>query len=154
MPSDRQTLGVKAIVGACLMVTLTACACSRTPAPRRLPTATITLGGRSIAVEVADTEAERHVGMMYRRSLGPDEGMLFVFPEVRVLSFYMRNTYVPLSIAFIRSDGEILNIAHMAPLTLTTHDSRLPCRYALEMPQGWFERHGVKEGDRITLPGG
>jgi hypothetical protein len=134
-----------------MLLALTLCACSNEPEPQRLPTASITLGGKSIAVEVADTEETRQIGMMYRRKIGPDEGMLFVFPEIQPLAFYMRNTYVPLSIAFIRSNGEIVNIAHMEPLSLVSHRSRLPCRYALEMPEGWFERNGVKEGSFVVL---
>ena len=127
-------------------------ACSRAPEPQRLPTTEIEIGGRTIPVEVARTREQREVGMMHRRKLGPDEGMLFVLPRERDLSFYMKNTYVPLSIAFIRSDGAIANIAHMEPLTLSLHKSRLPCRYALEMPQGWFGRHGVHEGARVEIP--
>lgn len=127
-------------------------ACARGPAPQRLAKATLGVGGRAVTVEAACTDAQRQTGLMHRRRLGPDEGMLFVFRREQELAFYMRNTHVPLSIAFLRADGTITNIADMAPLTLQSHYSRLPCQYALEMPQGWFDRHRVREGDRIDLP--
>jgi len=122
------------------------------PQPQRLPTVEIRVGGRVIPVEVASTPEQRRTGMMYRERIEADEGMLFVFRDHQGLSFYMKNTFVPLSIAFLRPDGTILNIEDMAPRTLAPHRSRLPCRLALEMPQGWFERNGFKEGDRIGLP--
>jgi len=126
--------------------------CTREPKPQRLPQVEIEVGGRRIAVEVARTGPERRFGMKFRKKLGADEGMLFVMPRVETLHFYMKDTYAPLSIAFLRGDGVILNIAHMQPLDVATHRSRLPCRLALEMPQGWFERNNVKEGDLIGLP--
>ena len=89
---------------------------------------------------------------MFRRELGEDEGMLFVMPRATDIEFCMKNTRVPLSIAFIRSDGVIANIARMEPHTLTVHRSRVPCRYALEMAQGWFAENGVREGTGIGLP--
>lgn len=143
---------------AALVLILSMCAaiagCSR-PAgeqPQRLPKAAIGVAGRSLEVEVASSETQRQIGMMYRRKLAPDEGMLFVFKSAQPVSFYMKNTYVPLSIAFIADDGKIINIAHMEPLSLTTHPSRLPAMYALEMPYGWFANNGVKEGDKVEIP--
>ena len=91
--------------------------------------------------------------MMYRRNLGPDEGILFVFERDENLSFYMKNTYVPLSIAFIKADGTIASIADMEPLDETRHRSGVPCRYALEMPRGWFEKHDIAEGAVVRIPG-
>lgn len=126
--------------------------CTRSPQPQCCPTLEIQIGGRTLRVEAARTEAQRVTGMKHRRKLGPDEGMLFIFPRDEVLHFYMKDTPAPLSVVFLRSDGVILNIAHMEPLTTLSHRSRLPCRLALEMPQGWFAQHGVKEGDRIGLP--
>jgi uncharacterized membrane protein (UPF0127 family) len=86
---------------------------------------------------------------MYRFSLQPDHGMLFVFAKPQVLAFWMKNTYVPLSIAFIDSEGRILNIEDMAPQTETTHPSRGAALYALEMKKGWFVQHGIAPGDRV-----
>jgi len=112
----------------------------------------IQVAGRRIEVEVALTPAQRAKGMMHRRKIGPDEGMLFVFPYDARIPFYMRNTYVPLSIAFLTSGGVVLNIEEMKPLTEHYHHPLVECRYALEMPAGWFARHQVKPGDRILLP--
>jgi len=132
---------------------LTTPGCARSgEQPQRLPKAPITIAGRSLEVEIASTNAQRQIGMMHRLKPAQDEGMLFVFPAARPLAFYMKNTRVALSIAFIAKDGRIINIAHMEPLTLTTHSSRLPAMYALEMPLGWFDRNNVREGDTVGIP--
>ena len=133
----------------CLLLAL---ACVRGPEPQRLEKAQIELGGRKLAVEAACTPQQREIGMMYRRSLKADEGMLFVFPHDEVLSFYMKNTYVPLSIAFIKANGVIANIAHMEAHSLEPHRSRTECRFALEMPLGWFSSNGVAEGSKVVIP--
>jgi len=149
------TTKIERVVLFALAAVLCAAAGCRKPQqaqPQRLPTVEIRAGDRVIPVELAATPEQRNMGMMHRERLGPDEGMLFVFPRDRILSFYMKNTLAPLSIAFLRAHGTILNIEDMAPQTLASHRSRLPCRLALEMPQGWFERNGLKEGDRIALP--
>ena len=135
-----------------LLLTQSGCARNRGPQPQSLPKANITLGERSIAVEIANTPEQRAIGMMYRKKLGPDEGMLFIFERDQNLSFYMKNTFVPLSIAFIRSDGIISNIANMEPRTLNPHHSRTPSRYALEMPQGWFIEHSIRGGSKVGIP--
>jgi len=122
------------------------------PRPQSLERVRIEVGGLPLTVEVARTETERRTGMMYRGKLGEDEGMLFVFPEPRIPAFYMKDTYVPLSIAFIRANGEIDRITEMTPRSLAIHESNLLCLYALEMPQGWFERHGIRAGARVTIP--
>src|SRR5207244_7113228 len=88
-------------------------------------------------------------GLMNRFSLRPDHGMLFVFREAQPQAFWMKNTYVPLSIAFIGADGRILNIEDMAPQTETTHPSRGIALYALEMKKGWFAERGIAAGDRV-----
>ena len=86
---------------------------------------------------------------MNRFSLRPDHGMLFVFPEAQPLAFWMHNTYVPLSIAFIGADGRILNIEDMAPQTDLTHPSRGLALYALEMKKGWFAERGISPGASV-----
>ena len=86
---------------------------------------------------------------MNRFSLKPDHGMLFVFDAPQPLAFWMRNTYVPLSIAFIDADGRILNIDDMAPRTDGTHPSKGLALYALEMKKGWFADRGIRAGDRV-----
>lgn len=114
-----------------------------------LRTLALTVAGHRITAEVADTPDTRTLGLMHRFSLRQDHGMIFVFARPEPLGFWMKNTFIPLSIAFIDTTGEILNIDDMAPQTETTHPSRGPALYALEMRKGWFRDHGVKAGDRI-----
>ena len=110
------------------------------------------VAGKVITVELARTPSERGLGLMYRRQLPEDYGMLFVFPEEDYLTFWMKNTHIPLSIAFISTEGTITQIESMEPLSLSSHDSKEKARYALEMLEGWFERHNVKVGDKVELP--
>ena len=127
-------------------------ACSRMPEPRRLQTVDIRLGGKTIRVEAARTPSQRSFGMKYRTEVGHDEGMLFVFPKDAELAFYMKDTFVPLSIAFIRSDGTIARIDDMEPQSTRIHRSGVRCRYALEMPLGWFAEHGIHKGTTLEIP--
>ena len=106
----------------------------------------------SIAAEIAANDADRERGLMYRKSVPDGEGMLFVFESDRRLAFWMKNTAVPLSIAFVASDGRILEIRDMEPLSLAPVESERSVRYALEVPLGWFERAGVAAGDILTIP--
>ena len=115
-----------------------------------LPTVELAIKGHRLVAEVAANDSTRMTGLMNRFSLRPDHGMLFVFREAQPQAFWMKNTYVPLSIAFIGSDGTILNIEDMAPLTETTHPSQGPARYALEMKKGWFDQQGIKSGDSVA----
>ncbi|HEX8010818.1 MAG TPA: DUF192 domain-containing protein [Casimicrobiaceae bacterium] len=115
-----------------------------------LPTVELAIKGQRLVAEVAATEATRTTGLMNRFSLQPDHGMLFVFEAPQPQAFWMKNTYVPLSIAFIGSDGRILNIEDMAPLTENTHPSRGLALYALEMKKGWFAERGIGAGDAVT----
>lgn len=114
-----------------------------------LPTARLTIGSTTITVEIAATNAHRATGLMYRFSLAPESGMLFVFDAPRPLSFWMRNTYVPLSIAFIDAQGTILNIEDMAPKDERSTWSAGPALYALEMRRGWFGQKGIGPGARV-----
>jgi len=102
-----------------------------------------------VIAEVAATQQVRTTGLMHRFSLQPGHGMLFVFSTPQALAFWMRNTFIPLSIAFIGRDGKILNIEDMSPQTDTPHPSRGPAQYALEMKKGWFAERGVGAGDRV-----
>lgn len=103
-----------------------------------------------LQVELARTPEERARGLMRRKSLADGEGMLFIFERDETLSFWMKDTLIPLSIAFIASDGRIVEIRDMRPLDLNPVKSGRSVRYALEVPQGWFERAGVKPGDTVT----
>ena len=114
-----------------------------------LPPVALTINGHKLTAEVAATPEQRAVGLMNRFSLRPDNGMLFVFERPEPLSFWMKNTFIPLSIAFLDDQGRILNIEDMAPQTETTHWSKGPGLYALEMRKGWFAEREVKAGDRV-----
>jgi uncharacterized membrane protein (UPF0127 family) len=101
----------------------------------------------AITVEIARTEEERNNGLMHRKRLPDGEGMIFVFDRDEQVSFWMKNTLIPLSIAFIAADGRIMEIRDMYPLDLTSVQSSRSVRYALETPQGWFSRAGISVGD-------
>jgi uncharacterized membrane protein (UPF0127 family) len=103
----------------------------------------------AIRVEIARTETQRSRGLMGRRSLNNGEGMLFVFERDQMLSFWMKNTLIPLSIAYIASDGRILEMYDMEPQNLTPVRSTRSARYALEVPHGWFNRMGIMTGDVV-----
>jgi len=107
-----------------------------------------------ITVEIARTEQERAQGLMYRKKLPDGAGMIFIFERDEQLSFWMKNTVIPLSIAFIASDGRITEIKDMQPLDLNSVTSSRSVRYALETPQGWFNRAGIKPGDVVEIPAG
>lgn len=118
----------------------------RATAAAELPTTTLTIGEHKITAEVAVTPDQRSLGLMNRFSLKPDHGMLFVFERSEPLAFWMKNTFIPLSIAFIAEDGRIVNIEDMAPQTEDSHWSKGPARYALEMRKGWFAERGIGPG--------
>jgi uncharacterized membrane protein (UPF0127 family) len=104
-----------------------------------------------VKAEVAVTEEDRNKGLMYRKKLDDGDGMLFIFEDDRILSFWMKNTYIPLSIAFIAYDGTITDIKDMYPHDENSVKSSRSVRYALEVPQGWFTRAGVKTGDIVKI---
>jgi uncharacterized membrane protein (UPF0127 family) len=114
-----------------------------------LPVKQLTAGMHVIRAEVASNNETRSRGLMYRKELAPNAGMLFVFDQPAVQCFWMRNTLIPLSIAFMTDDGTITNIADMAPMTENSHCSSAPVRLALEMEQGWFAKRGVSAGKKI-----
>ncbi len=118
-----------------------------------LRTATIQIKDVTAEVELAFTTEEVTQGLMYRNSMEDDHGMLFVYRQPQFLSFWMKNTNLPLSIAFIRVDGTIDIIRDMKPLdTGPRYRSRYRCQFALEMNQGWFEKHDIQAGDEVILP--
>ena len=120
---------------------------------QQLPAITLQAGMFNIRAEVAQTPAQRQIGLMHRKSLPLNDGMLFVFEEPSVQCFWMKNTLVPLSAAFVADDGQIVNIADMKPLDESPHCSKQAVRYVLEMNQGWFAKRGLKTGDRLAGPG-
>lgn len=118
------------------------------PQPR-LPTIQLTAGMYVIQAEVAQTPRQQAIGMMHRQTMGINEGMLFIYDSLQVRCFWMHNTLLPLTIAFIADDGSIVNLKDMAPKTETSHCSAGPVRYALEMNQGWFDKRGLKSGFKL-----
>jgi len=104
-----------------------------------------------LTVELAITEAQRAQGLMHRTSLNDGYGMLFIFERDQILSFWMKDTLIPLSIAYIAADGRILEIHNMEPRNLTPVISSRSVRYALEVPQNWFTRMGINPGDRVNV---
>lgn len=118
-------------------------------AQQPLPTMDLTVGIHRIEAEVAATPEQRSVGLMHRKSMPPQRGMLFVFPQVGRQCMWMRNTYLPLSVAFLDDKGVILNIEDMQPETETNHCAVRDARYALEMNLGWFRTRGFKAGTAI-----
>jgi uncharacterized protein len=121
------------------------------PSPERI---TIRIRGVDFSVEVARTEQEKARGLMKRNSLDRRQGMIFVFEQDDHLSFWMKDTSIPLSIGFISQDGRITEIRDMDPFSLKTIKSRYSCRYALELAKGAFQDAGAAEGDTIELPAG
>ena len=119
-------------------------------AAEKLPLIELRIGSHKIVAEVAATEPARTRGLMYRKEpLADDAGMLFVFKTSSFHSMWMRNTYIPLSVAFIDDAGIILNIADMKPLTTEPHTAAGFARYALEMNQGWFAARGIRAGAKV-----
>ncbi len=117
---------------------------------KELPLVELTIKNVKLKAEVAADANTRTVGLMNRFSLKPDHGMLFVFAQSEPLAFWMRNTFIPLSIAYIDSKGVIVNIADMKPQDESTHPSAAPAMFALEMKQGWFKERGIVAGDKVT----
>jgi hypothetical protein len=108
--------------------------------------------GKKIKVEVVRTEQEKAKGLMFREKLGKEDGMIFVYGKEEYLSFWMKNTRIPLSIAFLDRKGKIVDIQDMFPFSLQTHVSAFPAQYALEVNQGWFKQKGISIGDVVKLP--
>lgn len=108
------------------------------------------INNKKITVEIASTSLEREIGLMYRKELPAEQGMLFKFEFPDSVCMWMKNTYIPLSVAFIDKNGIIINIEKMDPLTENIHCSRGPALYALEMNQGWFQKYKIKSGDKVS----
>jgi uncharacterized protein len=135
-------LGVLAAAGA-------GSALAQTEAQPRLDSVTLQAGMHNIRAEVAHTPLQTQTGMMFRREMAAHEGMLFVFDSPQRRCFWMKNTLLPLSIAFIADDGAIVNLADMQPQSEALHCAEQPVRYALEMNQGWFAKRGIKPGFKL-----
>ena len=119
-------------------------------AQTNLPRVTLSAGIHQIDAQVAQTPGQREIGLMYRAEMPQHEGMLFVFEQPAEQCFWMRNTLLPLTAAFIADDGTVVNLADMKPKTLDSHCSAKAVRYVLEMNQGWFARKGIKPGFKLN----
>jgi uncharacterized membrane protein (UPF0127 family) len=115
-----------------------------------LPTIRLSAGIHLITAEVAASDPSRTRGLMFRESLPPNHGMLFVFDQKAIHCMWMRNTLMPLSVAFVDDDGTIVNIEDMTPRTETSHCARRPVRFALEMERGWFAKRGIVPGATLV----
>ncbi len=131
-----------------LLVVFTTFSCSKSGI---LQTQEIKINQWKLTVEIADTPETQEKGLMGRKSMTEDHGMLFVYDRDSRKSFWMKNTLIPLSIAYIAADGTIREIYDMEPLSTRIVDSRYSVRYALEVNQGAFQRHGIKEGDKVEF---
>ena len=133
-----------------LLVTFLSCTSQKLPV-KDIP---IQRDGIVLAVvkaEIASNPEDRKQGLMHRESLKDGHGMLFIFERDQILSFWMKNTFIPLSIAFITNDGRIIDIKDMYPHNETSVTSSRSARYALEVPQGWFSRVGIQTGDIVKI---
>ena len=117
-----------------------------------LPRVRLAAGMHQIDAQVAQTDEQRATGLMWRKQMPQHEGMLFAFEQPSRQCFWMKDTLLPLSAAFIDDDGTIVNIADMQPRSLDSHCSAKPVRYVLEMNQGWFDKKGIKPGARLSGP--
>lgn len=140
---DRRTAGW--VLGLALVLVASGAA-----ALEKFGTIQVRVGSHPLKLELASTEAQHMQGLMYRARLGADDGMLFVFDAPEYQSMWMKNTLIPLSVAFLSPDGTILNVEDMEPQTLDPHMSAGPALYAIEMNKGWFASHGLKPGDKAT----
>lgn len=145
--------GMRALGAACALVAASALALLATAARAQVPQALqmidLQAGFHRISAQLAQNGEQRQTGLMHRKTMPDHEGMLFVFEERGVQCFWMKNTLLPLSTAFLRDDGSIVNVADMQPQTLDSHCSKEPVRFVLEMNQGWFKKRALKPGDRI-----
>jgi uncharacterized protein len=133
-------------------IALASCRVAADRPQKGLKTVSLSSRGIEIKAELARTEEEMAKGLMFRTELSEGRGMLFAYATDQRLSFWMKNTLIPLSIAFIAADGTIVDILDMTPLSLAPIRSTRSVRYALEVPRGWFDRVGIKAGDRFDIP--
>ena len=139
----------RTLVSALVASLLWAGTASAQDGPQRLPAIRLTAGMHLIQAELAQSPDERSTGLMFRTAMGANEGMLFAFEQAGTQCFWMKNTLLPLSVAFVADDGSVVNIDEMKPQTLNSHCSTRPVRFVLEMNEGWFAKRGIKAGARL-----
>jgi uncharacterized membrane protein (UPF0127 family) len=147
MPTQRRTPWRAAF--ALLLALASAAPTLAQEAPQKLPAIQLSAGMHLIRAEVAQSPDQRSIGLMHRKSMGTNEGMLFVFEQPAQQCFWMKNTLIPLSIAFLADDGSVVNIEAMKPLALDSHCSKKPVRFVLEMNEGWFAKRAIKPGTAL-----
>lgn len=135
---------------AALALAVASWACAAQEPQTNLPRVRLSAGMHQIDAQVAQTPDQRATGLMHRKEMPQHEGMLFVFEQPSVQCFWMKNTLLPLSTAFVADDGTVVNVADMQPLSLDSHCSARPVRYVLEMNQGWFAKKGIKPGAKLA----
>ncbi len=133
----------------CLCLLASGPAWSQEAPQLNLPRVALSAGMHLINAQVAATTQARTVGLMFRQEMAANEGMLFVFEQPATQCFWMKNTLLPLTAAFLADDGTIVNLADMQPQSLDSHCSAQPVRYVLEMHQGWFAKRNIKAGSRL-----
>lgn len=138
------------MAGICLSLGLLAQSALAQDRAQHLPATQLGAGMHNIRAEVAQTPEEHEIGLMYRTSMPSNDGMLFIFERAGVQCFWMKNTLIPLAVAFIGDDGAVVNVDEMKPQTLDSHCSTKPVRFVLEMNTGWFTKRGIKSGSKIT----
>jgi uncharacterized membrane protein (UPF0127 family) len=138
---------------AALLVTCVGPALAQALPQSGLPRIKLTAGMHLIDAQLARTPKQREIGLMYREQMPAQEGMLFEFEEPGTQCFWMKNTLLPLSAAFVADDGRIVNLVDMKPRTTDSHCSKEPVRYVLEMNQGWFAKRGIAAGSRLVGDG-
>lgn len=134
----------------CLCFLISGSAWSQEGPQLQLQRVGLSAGMHLIQAQVAATPQERAIGLMHRKEMPTNEGMLFVFEQPSVQCFWMKNTLLPLTAAFLSDDGTIVNLANMQPQSLDSHCSAKPVRFVLEMHQGWFDKRGLKAGTRLS----
>lgn len=146
-----QNSAMKTLYLACLSVALwfTPLAHAQETPQTQLQRITLTAGIHQIDTQVALTPQQHQIGLMYRTEMPQNEGMIFVFPSPSKQCFWMKNTILPLTAAFVADDGTIVNLEDMQPQTTESHCSLRPVRYVLEMNQGWFAKKGIKAGSKL-----
>lgn len=138
------------LISSWLLAVVTTAAVAQDQPQLDLSRVAIGAGMYRIDAQVALTPDQRQIGLMYRREMPPHEGMLFVFEEPAQQCFWMKNTLLPLTAAFVADDGTIVNLVDMKPQTTDSHCSARPVRFVLEMNQGWFAKKAIKAGFKLT----
>ncbi|MBP8840728.1 MAG: DUF192 domain-containing protein [Giesbergeria sp.] len=144
-----RAVAAKSVAGAALLCAASLVAAQEAP-QLNLPRAELTAGMHRIDAQVAQSPQERQIGLMHRQKMPPHEGMLFVFEQPATQCFWMKNTPLALTAAFVADDGTIVNLADMQPNDTASHCSAQPVRYVLEMNQGWFAQKKLKAGFKLS----